>query len=92
MNNPDYGYIVAAGAASCLLANRLSANPDNQVLLREAGPVGNSPRVSVPIGFGILYHHNSKLMAKRSCEFSAPQSCPLFTSSNTCAAVAMISA
>ena len=32
----DY-VIVGAGSAGCLLANRLSANPDHRVLLVEAG-------------------------------------------------------
>ncbi len=60
MNNSQFDYIIiGAGAAGCVLANRLSANPANQVLLLEAGPAGRTPLVSVPIGFGLLYHHKT---------------------------------
>jgi choline dehydrogenase-like flavoprotein len=49
----DY-VIVGAGSAGCVLANRLSENPANQVLLVEAGPEDTSPLISMPKGFGKL--------------------------------------
>lgn len=52
----DY-VIVGAGSAGCVLANRLSANPGNRVLLLEAGPRDTNPWIHVPLGYGKLFRH-----------------------------------
>ena len=43
--------IVGAGSAGCLLANRLSANPAQRVLLIEAGGNDNWFWIKVPVGY-----------------------------------------
>ncbi len=43
--------IVGAGSAGCVLANRLSADPNTRVLLLEAGGKDTDPWIHIPAGF-----------------------------------------
>ncbi|MEM7198578.1 MAG: GMC family oxidoreductase N-terminal domain-containing protein, partial [Pseudomonadota bacterium] len=50
MLEADY-VIVGAGSAGCVLANRLSANPKNQVVVIEAGGRDNYHWIHIPVGY-----------------------------------------
>lgn len=56
MDTFDY-IIVGAGSAGCVLANRLSQDPANSVLLVEAGGSDRNPLFSVPLLAGVAYWH-----------------------------------
>lgn len=50
----DY-LIIGAGSAGCVLAARLSEDPNVTVCLVEAGPADSHPNVHVPLGTGMLF-------------------------------------
>ena len=64
LNNYDF-IVIGAGSAGCVLANRLSKDSSNKVLLIEAGGTDRRFYVQMPIGYGKTYYQKEVIISSR---------------------------
>lgn len=68
MKHQTYDYIIiGGGTAGCVLAHRLSTQPDLKIALLEAGGRDNYPAIHMPIGYGRTIHHPKLSWHLRTC-------------------------
>lgn len=72
--NDQYDYIiVGAGSAGCAVANRLSADRANRVLLVESGPSDDNMFLHMPRGIGVIAKPGSKYIWEYDVKLGANQ-------------------